>query len=151
MPSKIVYRTPQDASSFDIDRYLSNLNSYGNGGITREEAENALTEEGNYDPMHVSCLVEAGTKLIKDDKAAKDYYDDHSDWFSTVPNFERLRRITGYLVGTLSRWNDAKQAEEKARVKHGVGSYDNAHGQFSEEQKDEIERAKLENSVMAQF
>lgn len=32
--------------------------------------------------------------------------------------FERIRRITGYLVGTLDRWNDAKQAEEKDRVKH---------------------------------
>lgn len=35
--------------------------------------------------------------------------------------FERLRRITGYLVGSLERWNDAKQAEEKARVKHSLG------------------------------
>lgn len=39
--------------------------------------------------------------------------------------FERLRRITGYLVGSLDRWNDAKKAEEKARVKHNVwGVYD---------------------------
>ena len=34
--------------------------------------------------------------------------------------FERIRRITGYLVGTLDKWNDAKKAEEKDRVKHGV-------------------------------
>lgn len=32
--------------------------------------------------------------------------------------FERIRRITGYLVGTLDRFNDAKQAEERDRVKH---------------------------------
>ncbi len=32
--------------------------------------------------------------------------------------FERVRRITGYLVGTLDRWNNAKRAEEKDRVKH---------------------------------
>jgi len=32
--------------------------------------------------------------------------------------FERIRRITGYLVGTLDRWNNAKKAEEKERVKH---------------------------------
>lgn len=32
--------------------------------------------------------------------------------------FNRIRRITGYLVGDLSRWNDGKKAEEKARVKH---------------------------------
>ena len=34
--------------------------------------------------------------------------------------FERVRRITGYLVGTLDRWNNAKRAEERDRVKHGV-------------------------------
>ena len=34
--------------------------------------------------------------------------------------FERVRRITGYLVGTLDQWNDAKQAEERDRVKHSV-------------------------------
>ena len=32
--------------------------------------------------------------------------------------FERIRRITGYLTGTLDRWNDAKQSEEHDRVKH---------------------------------
>lgn len=32
--------------------------------------------------------------------------------------FERIRRITGYLVGTLDRFNDAKRAEERERVKH---------------------------------
>lgn len=32
--------------------------------------------------------------------------------------FERIRRITGYLVGTMDMWNDAKTAEEKDRVKH---------------------------------
>lgn len=35
------------------------------------------------------------------------------------PKFERIRRITGYLVGTTDRWNNAKRAEEKDRVKHG--------------------------------
>lgn len=33
--------------------------------------------------------------------------------------FERVRRITGYLVGTLDRFNNAKRAEEADRVKHG--------------------------------
>ena len=36
--------------------------------------------------------------------------------------FERIRRITGYLVGTMDHWNDAKRAEEKARVKHTAAS-----------------------------
>ncbi|NLA70765.1 MAG: ribonucleoside-triphosphate reductase [Clostridiales bacterium] len=34
--------------------------------------------------------------------------------------FERIRRITGYLVGTLDRFNDAKRAEVEDRVKHGL-------------------------------
>ena len=34
--------------------------------------------------------------------------------------FERIRRITGYLVGTLDRFNDGKLAEVKDRVPHGV-------------------------------
>ena len=35
-------------------------------------------------------------------------------------NFERIRRITGYLVGTLDHWNNGKRAEERDRVKHDV-------------------------------
>lgn len=38
--------------------------------------------------------------------------------------FERIRRVTGYLTGTLDRWNDAKRAEEKERVKHSTLSQD---------------------------
>ncbi len=39
--------------------------------------------------------------------------------FETAP-FERIRRITGYLVGTVDRFNDGKRAEEHDRVKHGM-------------------------------
>ena len=38
---------------------------------------------------------------------------------SAVP-FQRIRRVTGYLVGTLDRWNNAKRAEEHDRVKHSI-------------------------------
>lgn len=34
--------------------------------------------------------------------------------------FERIRRITGYLVGTLDRFNNAKRAEVNDRVKHTI-------------------------------
>ena len=34
--------------------------------------------------------------------------------------FERIRRITGYLVGTMDKSNDAKRAEERDRVKHSL-------------------------------
>lgn len=37
---------------------------------------------------------------------------------NTPAPFERIRRITGYLVGTLDKWNNAKRAEERDRVKH---------------------------------
>ena len=36
--------------------------------------------------------------------------------------FERIRRITGYLVGTMDRWNNAKKAEERDRVKHNIST-----------------------------
>jgi len=36
--------------------------------------------------------------------------------------FDRIRRITGYLVGTIDRFNDAKRAEEHDRVKHSLSS-----------------------------
>lgn len=35
-------------------------------------------------------------------------------------SFERIRRITGYLVGTMDKWNNAKRAEERDRVKHSM-------------------------------
>lgn len=34
--------------------------------------------------------------------------------------FDRIRRITGYLVGTVERFNNGKKAEERDRVKHGT-------------------------------
>ncbi|NLA87303.1 MAG: hypothetical protein GX847_08495 [Clostridiales bacterium] len=45
-----------------------------------------------------------------------DFIDMTYHW-KTVP-FERIRRITGYLVGTLDRFNNGKRAEEADRVKH---------------------------------
>lgn len=41
--------------------------------------------------------------------------------------FERIRRITGYLVGTMSKWCNAKKAEERDRVKHGLEQKGNNH------------------------
>ena len=38
-----------------------------------------------------------------------------------VGPFERIRRITGYLVGTVDRFNNAKRAEVEDRVKHSLG------------------------------
>lgn len=38
--------------------------------------------------------------------------------------FERIRRITGYLVGTVDKFNNGKKAEEKDRVKHSIKGLD---------------------------
>lgn len=43
--------------------------------------------------------------------------------------FERIRRITGYLVGTLDRFNDGKRAEVEDRVKHSIGT---GNGEFEQ-------------------
>jgi predicted SnoaL-like aldol condensation-catalyzing enzyme len=41
--------------------------------------------------------------------------------YELVPvEFDRIRRITGYLVGTTKRWNNAKRAELNDRVKHSL-------------------------------
>ena len=48
-----------------------------------------------------------------------DYVDLNYTFENDVP-FERIRRITGYLVGTVDRFNDGKRAEERDRVKHDV-------------------------------
>lgn len=37
-----------------------------------------------------------------------------------VVRFQRIRRVTGYLTGTVERWNNAKQAELADRVKHDI-------------------------------
>jgi ribonucleoside-triphosphate reductase len=66
--------------------------------------------------------------------------DEHDGEFG----FERLRRITGYLVGSLERWNDAKQAEEKARVKHSVTQ--NINGVYTAVEKAERELQKASQS-----
>ena len=118
----IIYRNPSDAENFDIKRFTKSLAKYAK--ISEKEAKEALTDFDHYDTLHVSCLVEAGTKLLAQTAgpdAAGDYFNAHAEYFDEG-KFERLRRITGYLVGTLDRWNDAKKAEEHARVKHSVNS-----------------------------
>jgi hypothetical protein len=52
-------------------------------------------------------------------KVDGDYVDLKYDFAKDIP-FDRIRRITGYLVGTLDRFNNGKRAEERDRVKHTV-------------------------------
>jgi len=55
-----------------------------------------------------------------DIKVDGDYVD--IDYTFEPVHFDRIRRITGYLVGTTERFNNAKRAEEHDRVKHEVSS-----------------------------
>lgn len=119
---KIIYRNPNDACAFDIKRFVKSLERYAK--VSEKEVVAALEDFEQYETMHVSCLVEVGMRLIAEKKgeaAAKEYFKEYAEYFDEG-KFERLRRITGYLVGTLDRWNDAKKAEESARVKHSVNS-----------------------------
>ena len=119
---KIIYKNQNEVENFDLKRFVKSISRYAK--VNEKEVKEALEDYDRYETMHVSCLVEVGMKLIAknaDEGAAKEYFNEHSEYFDEG-KFERLRRITGYLVGTLDRWNDAKKAEEKARVKHSVNS-----------------------------
>ena len=115
---KIVYHRPEDVKNYDEDKFFNSLNRYGE--VSREKIREAVSKI-SYDPCHVSVLRNLGVQLLPDDESARKYYDEH---LQSQVGFNRLRRISGYLVGDLSFWNDAKRAEEKARVKHSVTSVD---------------------------
>lgn len=83
--------------------------------------ENGILEQKEIDAYVEMARDKHGDKLIglkieveNDDEVTLTYI-----LKNDVP-FERIRRITGYLVGTLDKWNDAKRAEERDRVKHTV-------------------------------
>jgi len=77
------------------------------GGILNEQEEKAVNDIiDNYTDVDYVEVIIAG-----------DFIDIKT--YRKAP-FKRIRRITGYLVGDLSRFNDAKSAEVKDRVKHGV-------------------------------
>ncbi|MGI6215329.1 MAG: anaerobic ribonucleoside-triphosphate reductase [Christensenellales bacterium] len=80
-----------------------------NGTLSQEEqmlyVERAVKNYGKQ-PTHMDISLDGDYVNI-------DYT------FSNEP-FERIRRITGYLVGTLDRFNNAKRSEEHDRVKHSL-------------------------------
>ena len=117
---KIIYRNQNEIANFDLNRFLKSLGRYAK--VSEKDAKAVLADFDQYETMHASCLVEVGMKLIgekADEKTVKEYFDEHAEYFDEG-KFERLRRITGYLVGTLGRWNDAKKAEESQRIKHEI-------------------------------
>ena len=80
-----------------------------NGELPQDELNaylNRAVERYGREPSSITIQVDG------------DYVDiDYS--FASQP-FDRIRRITGYLVGTLDRFNNGKRAEEHDRVCHGL-------------------------------
>lgn len=84
--------------------------------VTVEDVMGVTEQEAAEYVAHVQKRVHGRlTKLII--RPAQDT-DEVTLLWTTMEKFERIRRITGYLVGTIDRWNNAKRAEEKDRVMH---------------------------------
>lgn len=137
---KNILYNQQNIYPFDFEKYKKSLAKYGFNDD--ELLKESLKEFDQYTNLHYSCLIRLAVKLIPDDEQAKAYYEDHKP--TDEGGFERLRRITGYLVGSLERWNDGKKAEERERVKHNVA------GVYTQEEKAIIECVKGEQFLEQQ-
>lgn len=79
----------------------------------------------NISDEEINSYIEYGNNKYQDKKITELNIEVDGDYvnlqyfFQKLP-FDRIRRITGYLVGTTERFNNAKRAEEKQRVKHSV-------------------------------
>lgn len=89
------------------------MNIIIDGKISQEEIDAYITRAHK---KYGNTVKEIRLSVDKDDPE----YVNIEYRFEDVP-FERIRRITGYLVGTTERWNDAKKAELRDRVTHGIG------------------------------
>lgn len=84
------------------------VNFIGIDDATAEEAQNYV----NYVRQRATLPVHTINVTLCPDGLVDVSYSARGE------KFERIRRITGYLVGDLAHWNDSKQAEERDRVKH---------------------------------
>ena len=82
------------------------------GGVLTDAEKEAYVQRARtlYPEKRIS---EMNITIVDDNYVDIEYH------YDTTP-FQRIRRITGYLVGTLLRFNDAKRAEVVDRVKHSV-------------------------------
>ena len=90
---------------------MKNVSITTNGGILSDSEIQAYVDRGRE--------LKPGQKLIGLDILIDGEYVDLAYKYEDRP-FERIRRITGYLVGTLDRFNNAKRAEVLDRVTHEV-------------------------------
>lgn len=117
-PSIILFNKPSETERFDKEKFLNSLKQFGE--FDSKIVDEGLKELSQFPELHYSRLIELGIKSFKNDNDAKRYFERYQ--IKESESFERLRRITGYLVGTLSRWNDGKKAEERERVKHSISA-----------------------------
>lgn len=115
-PSIILFNKPSETEKFDKEKFLNSLKQFGE--FDSKIVDEGLKELSQFPELHYSRLIELGIKSFKNNEDAKKYFERYQVEESV--SFERLRRITGYLVGSLDRWNDGKKAEEAARVKHTI-------------------------------
>ena len=116
IPSIILFNKPSETEKFDKEKFLNSLKQFGE--FDSKIVDEGLKELSQFPELHYSRLIELGIKSFKNNEDAKKYFERYQTAESV--SFERLRRITGYLVGSLDRWNDGKKAEEAARVKHTI-------------------------------
>lgn len=115
-PSIILFNKPSETEKFDKEKFLNSLRQFGE--FDSKIVDEGLKELSQFPELHYSRLIELGIKSFKNNEDAKKYFERYQ--IEELESFERLRRITGYLVGSLDRWNDGKRAEEAARVKHTI-------------------------------
>lgn len=115
-PSIILFNKPSETEKFDKEKFLNSLKQFGE--FDSKIVDEGLKELSQFPELHYSRLIELGVKSFKNNEDAKKYFERYQ--IEESVSFERLRRITGYLVGSLDRWNDGKRAEEAARVKHTI-------------------------------
>lgn len=80
-----------------------------NGVLDQTEIDayiSRATQKYGFEPQHIDITVCGDEVELEYDLGRRP--------------FHRIRRITGYLVGTVDRFNNAKRAEEQDRVKHGI-------------------------------
>lgn len=117
-PSTILFDKSFETEAFNKEKFINSLKQFGE--FDKEIVDKGLQELSQFPKLHYSRLIELGIKSFKNDNDAKRYFERYQ--IKESESFERLRRITGYLVGTLSRWNDGKKAEERERVKHSIST-----------------------------
>ena len=102
---------PEIAGSQTIDGVMVSVS--GKTPITEKEARNYITYVRTQACHRGDAVKILNLRTVDGDKNVQ------IDYSIRTEPMERIRRITGYLGGTVDRWNNAKQAELHDRVKHG--------------------------------